>query len=92
MKTIVWTQYFHCVFSEIKTQTFENAFATSDTTGLFQRFDRSREYSALKWSATRLITARIIQIKCSESPGCMRDSVSRQLHQFRASKICASVE
>ena len=26
MKTIVWTQYFHCVFSDIKTQTFENAF------------------------------------------------------------------
>ena len=26
MKTIVWTQYFHCVFSEKKPQTFENAF------------------------------------------------------------------
>ena len=25
MKTIVWTQYFHCVFSEMKTQTSENA-------------------------------------------------------------------
>ena len=26
MKMIVWTQYFHCVFSEMKTRTFENAF------------------------------------------------------------------
>ena len=26
MKTIVWTQHFHCVFSEMKTQTFENVF------------------------------------------------------------------
>ena len=26
MKTIVWTQYFHGVFSEMKTQTLENAF------------------------------------------------------------------
>ena len=25
-KTIVWTQYFHCVFSDMRTQTFENAF------------------------------------------------------------------
>ena len=26
LKTIVWTQYFHCVFGEMKTQTFANAF------------------------------------------------------------------
>ena len=25
LKTIAWTQYFHCVFNEMKTQTFENA-------------------------------------------------------------------
>ena len=26
VKTIVWTQYFHYIFSEMKMQTFENAF------------------------------------------------------------------